>query len=190
MDGSGISFGRFRNTNLGKIGLSLSPTSFVPVFANFGPHHNLKMCFMMFRSNVSETCTWHIIWMSNNLDLRWGPTCCGASSESKLFCKGHPRSSKFTAREQRVNFLTLPNAVIWIVSFPTFISIALHGIALWRMFYAIRLYVHIQSKDIWNLDALRARRSKYDTSSLTTEYLLHILYNKTLIRFSYNAKLV
>ena len=30
---------------------------------------------------------WFIIWMSNNLDLKWGPTFCGASSESKLFAK-------------------------------------------------------------------------------------------------------
>ena len=29
----------------------------------------------------------YIVWMSNNLDLRWSPTCCGASSGSKLFLK-------------------------------------------------------------------------------------------------------
>ena len=45
---------------------------------------------------------WYIIWMSNNLDLRWSPTFCGASSGSKLFAKGHQRSSKFTASGLRV----------------------------------------------------------------------------------------
>ena len=29
----------------------------------------------------------YIIWMSNNLDLRWSPTFCGVSSGSRLFAK-------------------------------------------------------------------------------------------------------
>ena len=33
----------------------------------------------------SQIFCWYIIWMSNNLDLRWSPTFCGASSGSKLF---------------------------------------------------------------------------------------------------------
>ena len=46
---------------------------------------------------------WYIIWMSNNLDLRWSPTKCGASSEIQIVCIGHQRSSKFTASGLRVN---------------------------------------------------------------------------------------
>jgi len=30
---------------------------------------------------------WYMIQVSNNLDLRWGPTFCGASSGSKKFAK-------------------------------------------------------------------------------------------------------
>ena len=37
-------------------------------------------CFHQFFS-------WYLIWMSNNLDLRWSPKFCGASSGSKLFAK-------------------------------------------------------------------------------------------------------
>ena len=33
------------------------------------------------------TFCWYTIWVSNNLDLRWGSKFCGASSESKLFSK-------------------------------------------------------------------------------------------------------
>ena len=36
---------------------------------------------------TSHFFCWYIIWMSNNLDLRWSPTFCGASSGSKLFAK-------------------------------------------------------------------------------------------------------
>jgi len=30
--------------------------------------------------------------VSNNLDIRWNPTFCGASSGSKLFAYGHQRT--------------------------------------------------------------------------------------------------
>jgi len=40
---------------------------------------------------------WYIIWMSNNLDLRWSPT-----FWIQIVCKGHQWSSKFTASWLRV----------------------------------------------------------------------------------------
>ena len=60
--------------------------------------HLLFACWVIF-SNIfffqkmqklivsSQIFCWYIIWMSNNLDLRWSPTFCGASSGSKLFAK-------------------------------------------------------------------------------------------------------
>ena len=60
-----------------------------------------------FLSNLKKNDCFHpffcryIIWMSNNLDLRWSPT----------FCIGYQRSSKFTASGLRVN-LPLTNCSI------------------------------------------------------------------------------
>ena len=48
--------------------------------------------FYFFQKYIENYCFypkiyWYIIYVSNNLDLRWGPTFCGASSGSKLFAK-------------------------------------------------------------------------------------------------------
>ena len=45
---------------------------------------------------------WCIIWMSNNLDLRWSPTFYGGFIWIQIVCIGHQRSSKFTASGLRV----------------------------------------------------------------------------------------
>ena len=58
---------------------SLHAGYFFQIFVSF---KNLKKIIVS-----SHFFCWYVIWMSNNLDLRWSPTFCGASSGSKLFAK-------------------------------------------------------------------------------------------------------
>ena len=55
--------------------------------------HGLKQGQILYQqhfgwlNSLHSKCPWYLIWLSNNLDLKWGPIFSGDFSGFKLFCK-------------------------------------------------------------------------------------------------------